>query len=814
MEKLLQDLKSGLRMLLKSPGFTLVAVATLALGIGANTAIFSLVNALVFNPLVFNDPERLVQLWATNPQLSAEFANHHEVSPVDVNDWREQNNVFEGIAAYRHAAFNLTGAGDPEQITSARVSGNFLSLLGATPAEGRLISPDDDRAGAERVAVISHGLWQRRFGGDGSVIGSRITLNDQPVTVIGVLQPDFQFVHLGRAEILTPFAFTPEDLARRNDRWAYVVARLKPGVTIEAAQAEMGVIARGLQETYPDTNRDWGVRVTSLTDEAAGPMGNRTLISLLLGAVGFVLLIACANVANLLLVRASARQKELAVRVALGAGRLRLVRQLLTESCILSALGGALGLLMAMWGVDLLTSSIPADIRGSVPKFGRVEIDFAVLGFTLLVSLISGVVFGLFPALSSSKPNLSEALKEGGGKASGSSQQKRLRNALVVAEVAIALILLVCAGLMMKSFARLQSVDVGFNPENLLTVSVNLPVRRYNEPQKILSFFDQAIERIKGLPGVESVGGVNTLPFSGSNTSAAFSVEGRPAPTDGEPLFAQIRMVSPDYFSTMQVALKAGRAFTESDRAGGQNVMIVNDVFAERMFPNEDPLGKVVVTRRGQSLPRVIVGVVKEVKHFQVDDAARMQMYVPYAQLPSSFMGLVIKASAEPAGLIAAVRKEILAIDPDQPITRVITMEQMVSDRLIVSRTISMLLLVFAVVALALASVGIYGVMSYSVAQRTHEIGIRMALGAKEGDVIRMVVGQGFKLTIIGVIIGLVGAAVMGAVMSSVLFGVSGSDPATFCVTAALLTGVALAATYIPARRAVKVDPIVALRYE
>ncbi|HVF89381.1 MAG TPA: ABC transporter permease [Blastocatellia bacterium] len=812
MERLLQDLKSGLRILAKSPGFTFIAVLTLALGIGANTAIFSIVNTLIFNPLLFTDPDRLVQLWATNPQLSSEFANHHEVSPVDVNDWREQNDVFEGIEAYRHASFALTGTGEPEQITSARVSGNFFGLLGATAAAGRLLTPEDDTAGAESVAVITSDLWQRRFGGAAAAIGSKITLNDQPVTIVGVLQPGFQFVHLGRAEIWTPFAFRPADLAQRDSRWVYVIARLKPGVTIGSAQAEMNAISKGLQEAYPDANRDWGVRVNSLVDEAVGPMRPGFLI--LLGAVGFVLLIACANVANLLLARASARQRELAVRVALGAGRGRLIRQLLTESLVLSILGGGLGLLVAMWGVDVLTSSIPSDMRNNIPKFGKVGIDMSVLGFTLLVSLISGVIFGLFPAVSASNPNLSESLKEGGGKATGSSRQKSLRNALVVSEVALALVLLVGAGLMMKSFARLQNVDIGFNPKNLLAVSINLPARRYNEPRKLSAFFDQAIERVKNLPGVESVGAANMLPFSGSNTSSGFSIEGRPAPTDGEPLFAQIRMVSPDYFSTMQIPLKAGRVFSDADRADGQNVIIVNDIFAQRLFPGEDPVGKVVVTNRGAQLPRVIVGVVQEVKHFQVDDAARMQMYVPYSQVPFPSMGLVIKTAAEPGGLIAAVRREIWAVDPDQPIARTTTMERMLSDRLALSRTISLLLAVFAVVALALASVGIYGVMSYSVAQRTHEIGIRMALGAKEGDVVRMVVGQGFRLTVIGVLIGLAGSLALGGVMSSVLFGVSGSDPLTFCVTAIILTGVALVATYIPARRAVKVDPIVALRYE
>lgn len=814
MRNLWQDLRYGMRMLLKAPGFTVVAVIALALGIGANTAIFSIVNAIVFQPFVFRDSDRLVQIWATNPRLSSEFANHHEVSAGDLAEWRKQASVFEDIAAYRHTTFNLTGVGEPERFEGARVSGNYFAVLGAEPLLGRMVLPEDDRPEANRVVVMSHGLWQRRFGGDPRIIGQTLTLNGDAYTVVGVLRPDFQFIHLGTAALWTPFAFNAQQASARDARSLYDVGRLKPNVTLEQAQAELNTISDRLAQSYPETNREWGARIVTLQDEVT--RFYRAPFLILLGAVGFVLLIACANVANLLLTRTAGRGREMAVRTALGAGRWRLVQQLATESVLLALLGGAAGLLLAAWGIDLILASIPSEMRNFVPRYREIGINGKLLAFTFLVSLVASLIFGLVPALQASHPDLNEALKEGGGKTTGGVGNRRLRGLLIVSEVALALILLVGASLMVKSFIRLQQVDPGFDAENVLTTQIDLPRAKYTDNNQITAFYDRVLEEARRIPGATSVGAINRIPMSGANTGTAYLIEGQPAPASNEdPLFAQVRMISPDYFQTMNTPLLQGRSFTERDHADAPLVVAVNQSLARRHFGSEaDAIGKRIAVLRGGEQLREIVGVVRDVKYFGLDDRARMQIYVPYPQLPDRSMNLAIRTTGDPVALASAVRNAVWAVDRDQPVSDIRTMRQMVYDRLMLQRYSSSMLSAFAIIAIILAAVGIYGVVAYSVAQRTHEIGIRMALGAQRSDILKMVVGQGLVLVLIGVGIGLAGAFALTRVMASVLYGVSATDLYIFSGVALLLIIVALIACYIPARRATKVDPMLALRYE
>jgi putative ABC transport system permease protein len=812
---LLKDVRYALRMLWKQPGFTAVAVVALALGVGANTAIFSVVNTLVFRPLLFPDADRLVQVWATNPQLPGEFATHHEVSPGDVAEWRADANSFEDIALYRHTTYNLTGAGEPERLEGARVSANFFKVLGAGPAAGRALSPEDDRAGAERVVVLSYGLWQRRFGSDPQVIGRTLTLNDEPYSVVGVLPADFKYPHLGTAALWTPFAFSAEQAAERGSRNLYTVARLRPTATVEQAQAEVAAVSARLAGSYPDTNRDWGARLVSLQDEVT--RFYRSALLIMLGSVALVLLIACANVANLLLMRASGRVREMAVRAALGASRWRLARQLIVESLLLALVGGLAGLLLAVWGIDLILSTIPPEIREFIPRYRDIGINGATLAFALLATVLASLVFGLAPALHASRPDLNEALKEGSGKASGGARSRRARGLLVVSEIALSVVLLVGACLLIKSFVRLQQVDPGFDAESVLTARIDLPQAGYADNERIVAFYDRALDGISRVPGAVSVGAVNRIPLGGSNTGTTFTVEGRPPAAAGEePLAGRIRMISPGYFQTMNTPLLAGRQFAAGDRAGAPLVVIVNESMARRFFGGAgEAVGKrVVVARGGVNAPREIVGVVRDVKYAELTEQAGAQIYAPYAQLPDRSMGLVVRAAGDPAALASAIRSAVWAVDPGQPISDIRPMPAIISDLMTASRSSSAMLGVFAGIATLLAALGIYGVISYSVAQRVHEIGIRVALGAGRGDIIRLVVGQGLALAGIGVAVGLAGAFALTRALASLLYGVSGTDPAIFAGVTLLLVGVALLASYIPARRATKVDPMVALRYE
>jgi putative ABC transport system permease protein len=809
MNNLLNDLRYAARVLLKKPGFTVVAVVTLALGIGANTAIFSVVNAVLLNPLPYHQPQRLVAVWETNAQPGAEINNRNEVALGNFLDWRAGQSVFDQIAALYFANVNMTGDAEPERIQSAVVTTNLFQTLGVEPAVGRWFLAEEENPSSPRVAVISHGLFERRFGADPGVVGKTLTLGGNPVTVVGIMPRafDLEFPVNLHVEMWLPMRIESANADRRS-HYLYVLGRLKEGVSVEQAQSDMSMLAGGLGERYPKTNADRGANVVLLHKQLVGNV--RPLLYVLFAAVGFVLLIACTNVANLQLARVSARRKEIVVRIALGASRWRLVRQLLTESLMLSVLGGLSGLLLAYWGVDLLVALTPPD----VPRLGEIGLDAQVFAWTLGVSVTTGVLFGLVPALAASKPDLAESLKESGRSTSGPGRS-RARSLLVVSEVALALVLLIGAGLMIRSLARLQQVSPGFEPKNLLTMNISLPSRKYREKQQINTFFDQLFERVRAVPGVEAVCGIDPLPLSGSNGTTGFEVEGGPALAFADRPEVGQRTITPGYFQTMQIPLLRGRAFGDRDREDTPRVVVISDGLARRFWPGEEAIGK----RLGfaASDPQVwheIVGIVGDVKHERLDADPKPELYFPYRQYPNTFMSLVVRTSSDSPGMIAAIRNQVLAVDSDQPVFDIKTMEQRMSKTMASSLFVTLLLGLFAALATLLSAVGIYGTMAYTVSQRTHEIGIRMALGAKPLDVLRLVVGQGMTLTLIGVVIGLGAAFGLTRLMATLLFGVTATDPLTFISVALALGAVALVASFIPARRATRVDPMEALRYE
>lgn len=804
MDTLWQDFRYGVRMLTRSPGFTAVAVIVLALGIGANTAVFSVVNATLLRPLPFKDPHRLVGVYKIQLQKGLTFS---QLSPVDFGYLRDHSQVFEQIAALLFFSFNLTGSGEPEQIGGAFVSADFFPLLGVQPLLGRFFLAEEDQPGRNRVVILSRSLWQQRFGSDPGIVGKTLTLNDESFTVVGIVSLDIASPLGGRADLWVPLALVAKAMTNtRPSLW--VRARLKPGIRLEQAQAEMSALARQLEEQYPEPNRGWDVKLSPLQEMYVGEI--RPTLLVLLAAIGFVLLMACANVANLLLARATDRQKEIAIRVALGASRLRLIRQLLTESLLLAVLGGAVGLLVAFQGTEFLMAMKPL---GDLHQMFQMGIDGHVLSFTSTVSLLTGMIFGVVPAWQASRPNLNESLKEGGGTSTGGVRRQRSRQVLVVFEVALALLLLIGAGLMLKSFLRLRGVDPGFNPHNLLTMKISLPTSKYRERRQIAAFYQQVLQRIKTLPGVKSVGAAFAAPFSKWNAVFAFTIEGRPAPAPGEVPEANFRVVSPDYFQAIGIPLLRGRHFTEGDTPEAPGVIIINEALARRFWPNEDPLGH-RMKLEGEEGWRLIVGVVRDVKHWGLDQAAEPEMYVPYLQRPWRFMILVVRTVSDPVNLAGAVREQVWAVDKDQPVAEMKTMEQLLEESVSQPHFSTFLLGVFAALGVILAAVGVYGVISYSVIQRTHEIGIRMALGAQPKDILRLVLGQGLKLTVVGIGIGLLGAFAVTRFLRSLLYGISPTDPMTFAGASLLLGGVALAACYIPARRAMRVDPMLALRYE
>ncbi len=811
MSTLWPDIRYGWRMLWKSPGFTLVALLTVALGIGANTALFSVVNAVLLRPLPVAEPAALVNIWGTNPQADATREN---ASYLNFIDWRTQQTVFTSVAAYTNTFATLTGNDAPEALDGLAVAPELFQTLSVQPVMGRLFTAQESEADNAPI-VLSQEVWQRRFGTRGDIIGQPITLDGQPRTVVGVLPAHFKFpFDIGTAkDFWTPLDPHNELNTKRGVGYLNVLARLKPGVTLAQAQAEMDNIARRLAGQYSENNEGRGVHLISTYEEVVG--GVRPALLVLLGAVGFVLLIACANVANLLLARATRRRRELAVRTALGASRWRVARQLLTESLLLSLMGGAGGLLLALWGVDALAGVLPDD----VPRVREIALDGRVLAFTLGVAVLTGLVFGLAPALAASRLDVNEALKESGRGTGGGWRRNRVRSVLVVAEIALSLVLLIGAGLFLKSFVRLREINSGFDPARVLTLSVALPEAKYETPAAQARFFQQLLARMAAAPGVEASAAVFPLPFSGDNARGNFELEGRQAESQGDAPSALSYIISPDYLRAMSIPLRAGRSFNERDTREAPRVVLINETLARRFFAHEDPVGRRLVIASFADLAKPatceIVGVVGDVKHDGLDAAAEAAYYLPQQQATLAFMTLVVRGTADnPTTLVAGAREAVAQLDKDLPLTDIKPMPEWLAASVAARRFNLLLLGGFALLALCLATVGIYGVMAYSVAQRTHEIGIRMALGAQTRDVLRLVVGQGLMLTLLGIATGLLGALALTRVLASLLFGVTATDPFVFAGVAALLALVALVACYLPARRATKVDPLIALRHE
>jgi putative ABC transport system permease protein len=788
-------------MLLKNPGFAVVAVIALALGIGANTAIFSVVNTVLLRSLPYDDPDRLMIVRENKLPQFSEFS----ISPGNFLDWQKQSDSFEKMAAINYAAYNLAaGDADPERLRGARVSAGLFEMLGAKPVEGRTFLDEEDQPGRENVVILSSGLWKRRFGSDPNIVGQTITLSAASYTVIGIMPSTFQFPDRD-IELWTPIAFTAGQAQQHGSHYLSVIGRLKRDVTVQQADVELKTIAARLAEQYPGTNAGWSTNVFPMQEYEVRDI--RSGLIFLLGAVALVLLIACANVANLLLARSTARQKEMAIRSALGASRWRVIRQLLTESILLALLGGGVGLLLAFWGLESLLALAPEDL----PRIKDVSLDARVLGFTLVVTLMTGVIFGMAPSLHASSPKLNETLKEAGrGTTSG---RHRVRNSLVVVEVALALMLLICSGLMIRSFIRLQRVNPGFNPDNALAVNIALPGRKYRNSDNQLAFFTQLLERTSALPGVVAVGATQSLPIQGDYL-LGFYIQGRPPAPPGEDKSTNYYAVTPDYFKAMGIRLLRGRYFTDRDNSKAPPVAIINETMANQYFPDEDPIGKAIHVTQGPEKFREIVGIVADVKQYGLARPSPLQTYEPYSQMPFGSVSLVVRTDGDPTSLSGAIRSEVLAIDNEQPVSRIRTLNQIISDSVQQQRFLMLLLGVFAAVALILAAVGLYGVMSYAVTQRTHEIGIRMALGASGGNVLRLIVGHGMLLALVGVLIGLAGAFVLTRLMETLLFSTSTTDPLTFAILSLLLTGVALVACLAPARRATKVDPMLALRRE
>jgi predicted permease len=806
MNSIFSDIRYAIRNLLKHPGFNAVAVITLALGIGANSAIFSAINALLLKPLPIPNQDRVVAIWDKNPSRGFE---HNEVAFANYLDWRAQSNSFEQLALERWWSTNLTGGDTPERTQGFLVSANFFDVVGVKPVKGRNFLEEENQPGKDGVAIIAHSLWQRRFGSDPAIINKTITTNGIARTVIGVLPEGFNYPK--GAEIYSPIAMTPELIKSRGNHSYYVIGRLKDGVTLPTAQADIDTITGRLATQYADTNVGLGATVYPIVADTTRIYS--TAMWIMMAAVGFVLLIACANVANLMLARAGGRQKEIALRTALGASRWRIVRQLLVESMIIALIGGAAGIVVALWGIDLLRAANPGDAAKYADGWKNFGINYQVLGFTLGLSLLSGLVFGLAPAWQVSKPNLNDALKEGGRQSGASSH--RLRGLLVVSEIALSLMLLVGAGLFIRSFAALLKSDPGFKPDGILTANLNLPVARYKDEPQRASFYADLIQRVKTLPGVQSVAAVNYIPLGGANSSDVFLVEGSPEPKAGQENEGRYRVCTPDYFQTMGISILKGRGFTDQDKAGSQPVVIVNETLARKYWPAGDALGKRI--RFYGPLERApwmeIVGVVQDVKH-ELNSPVTPEYYLPHTQDSWNAMVLVARTSIDPGSMSGPIRQQVLAIDKDQPVFDVKTMQEVRALSISVYSIGSVTMTIFAIVALLLAAVGIYGVMAFAVSQRTQEIGIRMALGARALDVLKLILRNGMSLAVIGAVIGLAGAFAITRFMSSLLFGVSPTDIVTFTLVTAGLLLVALVACYLPARRATKVDPLVALRYE
>jgi putative ABC transport system permease protein len=810
METLYQDLRYGIRMLVKNPGFTIVAVITMALGIGANTALFSVVNGVLLKSLPFKDPDRLVFAMETNAKFPPPGIGS---STLNYRDWKEQNQSFETLSARQSFTANLTSSDQPERIQGEKVTWDYFTALGVTPLAGRTFTPEEDRPGGTPVILLAEGLWRRRFGSDPNIIGQAVPINGQSVSVVGIMPNDYR----PNIEFWMPLAISYQN-ADRNLHNIQVVGRLAAGVTQEQAQTEMSAIAARLAEQYPDLNTGWGVAL--IPYQSLVTFNIRWALLLAMLAVGCVLLIACVNVANLLLARAASREREIAIRLAMGATRGRLIRQVLTESVLISLIGGALGMLIALWGTRALIS---LNSQG-IPRSDEIGVDGRVLLFALLASIAAGVLFGLAPAWQSSRANVNETLKESGKSTTGGAFGHLLRSALVVVQIAFAFMLLVCAGLLIKSFAELQRVNVGFNQQRLLTMQVTLPATQYPKASDVLGFYREATEKLAALPGVVSAAGISNVPLAGGGPQFIFSVEGRPLPTPADAPLASYRMVAADYFATMNIPLIKGRTFTGADNENALSVVVVNQNMAEQMWPGEDPVGKRLTV--GVPLPgekpdySTVVGVVGNVKHTSLSGETGMQMYQPVAQTP--FLGLgfgrtmnfILRTQLEPANLTESARALIAGINPRLPVANVKTMDTIISESVAANRFNMSLFALFALIAMTLTVVGVFGVMNYAVTQRTQEIGIRMALGAQPGQVRALILKQGLALSGLGLGIGLAGALFATKLLASLLFGTSATDPVILAAVALLLTGVALLTCYMPARRATRVDPIIALKHE
>jgi putative ABC transport system permease protein len=804
MRALLQDLHHAARSLRRSPGFSLVAVLTLALGIGANTAIFSVVNGVLLTPLPFQDPGKLVVVWESN---ASRHRDANVVSPANYQDWRDRSTSFAGLAALTWTGMTFTGDA-PERVSGRAVTANFFRVLGVAPALGRGFSAQEDVPDGPRVIIISHGLWQRRFAGDSTIIGRAVSISGGSATVVGVMPASFQSMPYGEDSYWQPLGLDPSDRARQG-RYAMVIGRLKPGVTVAMAQAEMSGITRALEGEYPEFDTGWGAHLITLTDQTVGSFRQALLV--LFGAVGFVLLIACANVGNLMLGRAAARERELMVRAALGAPRWRLVQQALAEGVVLALVGSAMGVLLAVWGVHLLVAARPS----AVPRVLDIAVDGRVLWFTILASIAVGLAVGVPGILSDRLRRGMAGLRGETGRSTSGVTASRLRGGLVVTQMSLALVLLVGAGLMVRSLQRLMAVDPGFDPTRLITMSLELPSATYPDGPRRTAFFDQLLERMRVLPGVQSVGMVDFLPLIGPGSATSVRIVGRPEPALGQALTADIRIADGQYFSTMRIPLRSGRGFTAGDRPGTPGVVVINETAARQYWPNESPMGqRIKVNMWSPDSAVEVVGVIGDVHHSGLDAEVRPMIYYPMSQIPAGSGTVVLRATAEPAALTPLLRSALREQDPQVPAGEIATMDSYLTRSTADRRFPMTLLTVFAGLAVILAGIGIYGVLSYAVTQRTREIGIRVALGAGPEQVLVMVLRAGLGLTLLGVVLGVAGSAIATRALSHLLFGVMPTDPITFVSVTALLVSIALLATYLPARRAARVEPMVALRTE
>ena len=813
MTNLMMNVRTGWRALFARPGYTLVAILALALGIGANTTIFSVVNAVLLKPLPYPNADRLIWIWERNPVNNIE---RESTSIPNFVDWQKQNRSFEQLTAWGRTRVTLTGSGEPEQLLAASTMANFFTTFGVMPSIGRTFTPEDNATGANKVAIVSHEFWIKRLGGDAHIASRKMILNGNSFDIVGVMPRGFR--HPGENagvpnDIWIPLTFNPAQTNGRRSDFLSVVGKLKPDVTLAGARADMEALTARLATEYVNDNAGWTVQVLTLHKRLTGDVSN--VLWLLLGAVGFLLLIACANVANLSLARAAAREKELAVRFALGARSSQVMRQLLTESSMLAIAGGLAGLAVAVWGLDALIAIAPSDL----PRLSEVSLDFRVLGFTFVICVLTGILFGTAPAFHASRINLNDSLKDSSRGMNEGARSRRYHRVIIIAEVAIAVVLLFGAGLTLHSFLRLQNVDPGFKPEGVLSAQVLLPRTKYPEGTQIASLYDQLLSRVRTLPDVESASLVSVLPLGGGSNYLAFSIEGRPQPRPDEVIDATAVVVSPGYFSTMHTKVMRGEEFSGREGPESPRVVMINEALERRYFANENPIGRRIAldsTPDGSPLWMTIIGIAHDAHTVTLDKAAYPHMFIPFAQRPSRLMSFVIrtKNEKEPTSIVGALRSEVRSIDPDLPLSRIAPLTTVLADSVSQPRAYMILVLLFALVGLMLAAIGIYGVFSYSVTQRTGEFGVRLALGANASDVLRMVLSDGLKLTTIGIGLGLAGALALSRLMVAVLYGVQAFDLVTLLIVPVMLILVAMVACYLPARRATRVDPLTALRYE